>query len=232
MTSNIIRTLVDLDDSAPHTLSSEYRLTATAPLPGQNPFPAALLDALAGYNYLANEIEYSPPDTILVGDSLGGNLALVLTRYFVESKNTPTASLLVPPGHLILLSHLAGLTTTHDWPGSSTSSNTTDYLEFHGTGRSLYSKIALPGPFDLGFAFHNGYISLLRCFPQTVKHISEAFLATGTAERMYDATRTLERKMAAEMGEGQVTYFEGKDAAYDFLVFTWYPCRPAALEAI
>ena len=96
----------------------------------------------------------------------------------------------------------------------------------------MYSKIALLGPFDLGFAFHDGYVSLLRCFPQTVKLISEAFLATGTAERMYDATRTLERKMAAEMGEGQVAYFEGKDAVHDFLVFTWHPCRPAALEAI
>ncbi|KAG6378164.1 Alpha/Beta hydrolase protein [Boletus reticuloceps] len=89
MTSNITRALVELDDSAPHALSLEYRLSATVPLPDQNPFPAALLDALAGYNYLVDVMGYSPSNIVLVGDSAGGNLALALTRYLVENKNAP-----------------------------------------------------------------------------------------------------------------------------------------------
>lgn len=236
MTSNITRALIELDDSAPHALSLEYRLSSTTPLPDQNPFPAALLDALAGYNYLVSVVGYSPSNIILVGDSAGGNLALALTRYLVENKNTPKVSLPAPPGHLILLSPWADLTTSHDWPGSSTHSNTADYLEFHHSGRGLYSKLAFLGPFGLGFAFHNRYISPASLFPSDSEaHFGgfpRTFIATGTAERMYDATRTLERKMAAEMGEGQVTYCEGKDAVHDFLVFTWHPCRPAALKAI
>ena len=107
MTSNIIRTLVDLDDSAPHTLSSN-RLTATAPLPGQSPFPAALLDALAGYNYLVNEIGYSPSNTILVGDSVGENLALVLTRY-LSSGTTRTSYIALPLSRPNDYTRLAGV---------------------------------------------------------------------------------------------------------------------------
>ncbi|KAF8558041.1 alpha beta-hydrolase [Imleria badia] len=240
MTSNITRALVELNDSASHALSLEYRLSSTAPLPDQNPFPAALLDALAGYNYLVNIMGYSPSNIILVGDSAGGNLALALTRYFVENKNTPKISLPAPPGHLILLSPWADLTTSHDWPGSSSHSNTADYLEFHDSGRSLYSKHAFLGPFGLGLASHNRYISPASLFPSDTQPrfggFPRTFIVTGTAERFYDATRTLRKKMAAEMGEGvgegHVMYFEGKDAVHDFLVFTWHPCRPATLEAI
>ena len=240
MTSNITRALVELDDSAPHALSLEYRLSSTAPLPDQNPFPAALLDALAGYNYLVNVMGYSPSNIILVGDSAGGNLALALTRYLVENKNSSKVSLPAPPGHLILLSPWVDLSTSHDWPGSSTISNTADYLGFHDSGRSLYSKHAFLGPFGLGFAFHNPYISPTSLFPSdTQAHFvgfPRTFLAIGTAERFYDAARTLGKKMAAEMGEGigegQTTCFEGKDAVHDFLVFKWHPCRPATLEAI
>lgn len=240
MTSNITRALVELDDSASHALSLEYRLSSTAPLPDQNPFPAALLDALAGYNYLVNTMGYSPSNIILVGDSAGGNLALALTRYLVENKNTPNMSLPAPPGHLLLLSPWADLTTSHDWPGSSSHTNTADYLEFHDSGRGLYSKHAFLGPFGLGFAIHNRYISPASLFASDAQaHFGgfpRTFIATGTAERFYDATRTLRKKMAAEMGEGigegQVMYFEGKDAVHDFLVFVWHPCRSAALKEI
>ncbi|KAF8135694.1 Alpha/Beta hydrolase protein [Boletus edulis] len=240
MTSNITRALVELDDSAPHALSLEYRLSATVPLPDQNPFPAALLDALAGYNYLVDVMGYSPSNVVVVGDSAGGNLALALTRYLVENRNTSQVSLPAPPGHLILLSPWTDLSTSHDWLGSSTHSNTADYLGFHNSGRSLYSKYAFLGPFGLGFAFHNRYISPaclhLSDYQAHFGGFPRTFIATGTAERMYDATRTLGKKMTAEMGEGdgegQVMCFEGQDAVHDFLVFVWHPCRTAALLAI
>lgn len=240
MTSSITRNLVELDDSTTHALALEYRLSTAAPLRDENPFPAALLDALAGYNYLVNGMGYSPSNIIVVGDSAGGNLALALMRYLVEHKNSPNVSLPAPPGHLILLSPWVDLTTSHDWPGSSSTSNTADYLGSQNSGRSLYCKRAFLGPFGLGFAFSNPYISPASLFlPDAQAHFGgfpRTFLATGTAERLYDSARTLRKKMAADMGEGigkgQITYFEGKDAVHDFLVFTWHPCRPAALKAI
>ncbi|KAF8844668.1 alpha beta-hydrolase [Paxillus ammoniavirescens] len=240
MTSNIVRALIELDDSAPHALALEYRLSSTSPLPDRNPFPAALLDALAGYNYLVNVMGYSPSDIVLTGDSAGGNLALALARYLMENKGSNDASLPAPPGHLLLLSPWADLSTSHDWPGSSTVSNTADFLRDHDNGRSLYSKHAFLGPYGLGFASYHRYISPASLHPcDTQAHFKgfpRTFIAMGTAERLYDSGRTLRRKMAADMGEGngegQLTYFEGKDAVHDFLIFTWHPCRPAALEAI
>ena len=48
---------------------------------------AALIDALAGYNYLVNTVGFHPTRIILEGDSAGGNLALALTRYLLEHRN-------------------------------------------------------------------------------------------------------------------------------------------------
>ncbi|KIJ67928.1 hypothetical protein HYDPIDRAFT_83502 [Hydnomerulius pinastri MD-312] len=238
-TSNIIRALIELDDSAPHALALEYRLSATYPLPDRNPFPAALLDALAGYNYLVNVMGYSPSNIILTGDSAGGNLALALTRYLVENRNSTDASLPAPPGHLLLLSPWTDLSNSHDWPGSSMINNTADFLKYHDTGRSLYSKHALLGPFGLGFGHYHRYISPASLHPSAQARFNgfpRTFLAVGTAERFLDPVRTLKKRMTADMGEGdgegQLTYLEAPDAVHDFLVFSWHPCRPATLKAI
>ena len=58
-------------------LSFEYRL---AP---EHPYPAALEDALAAWDYLM-ELGYGARDVVLAGDSAGGNLALVLTQALKE----------------------------------------------------------------------------------------------------------------------------------------------------
>ena len=59
-------------------LSFEYRL---AP---EHPYPAALEDALAAWDYLM-ELGYGARDVVLAGDSAGGNLALVLTQALKEA---------------------------------------------------------------------------------------------------------------------------------------------------
>jgi len=119
-------------------LSVRYRL---AP---QNPFPAALLDALVSYLTLL----YPPPesfheaveskDVVFAGDSAGGNLCLVLLQVILELRrqdlkilwNGKQRDVPVPAG-LALSSPWADLTS------SSTSCGTnggTDYLPPMGSG--------------------------------------------------------------------------------------------------
>ncbi|KAI0157248.1 alpha/beta hydrolase fold-3 domain-containing protein [Xylariaceae sp. FL1272] len=58
--------------------SVQYRLSGHA---GLNPFPAALQDAVSSYLYLLNDLKISPDQTVMIGDSAGGNLILALLRY-------------------------------------------------------------------------------------------------------------------------------------------------------
>ena len=82
----------------------EYRLSSGEPPTTLNPFPAALLDAIAGYNYLVNVVGFAPIDIIICDDSAGGNLALALTRYLVENQTSSEVKLPAPPGGMLLLS--------------------------------------------------------------------------------------------------------------------------------
>lgn len=63
----------------------------------ESPYPAALEDALTVWNYLM-QLGYGAKDTILVGDSAGGNLALELALR-IKSKNRimPRALILMSP---------------------------------------------------------------------------------------------------------------------------------------
>ncbi|EEB96824.1 hypothetical protein MPER_03971 [Moniliophthora perniciosa FA553] len=88
--ASICRALLEETDlSVKSVFALEYRLSSTFPLEPSNPFPAALLDALAGYNYLVNVRGIPTSDIIIEGDSAGGNLALALTRYLVEHSGLP-----------------------------------------------------------------------------------------------------------------------------------------------
>lgn len=77
-------------------LSFDYRL---AP---EHPYPAALEDAVAVWNYLML-LGYGARDIILAGDSAGGNLVLALTFHLKEEKR------LLPRG-LVLMSPWTDLT--------------------------------------------------------------------------------------------------------------------------
>lgn len=72
-------------------LSFDYRL---AP---ENPYPAAIQDAMRVWNYLML-LGYGARDVILAGDSAGGNLALVLTlRLKEEGRLLPRGLVLMSP---------------------------------------------------------------------------------------------------------------------------------------
>ncbi|KAI6047956.1 Alpha/Beta hydrolase protein [Pisolithus marmoratus] len=127
--AQLIWALIELNPHTPRALAVEYRLSSTHPLPDRHPFPTALLDAVAGYNYLVNVVGYSPRDIIAVGDSAGGNLVLALVRYLTENGSTTEVSLPGPPGGLLLLSPWTDLSDSHDTPGSSSLTNTMDFLD-------------------------------------------------------------------------------------------------------
>jgi len=215
--------------------SIEYRLASTAPYPSANPFPAALIDAIAGYNYLVNTVGFDPADIIVVGDSAGGNLTLALTRYLVEySKLT---KLPATPGSIILLSPWVDVGTSHSGPNSSSSNFDMDYLGELETDRLLWSKQAFLGPHGM-VAATNRYISPASLeLTAHFKGFPKTFIVNGGAERIYDSIVTLKKRMVADMGdgdeEGQVTYYEAPDAVHDYVVFPWHePERTDTLQAI
>lgn len=236
VTAHIARGILQHCKSIQRAFSIEYRLSSTAPYSTANPFPAALIDALAGYHYLINGVGFDPSDIIVEGDSAGGNLALALARYLVEySDRTELPS---PPSSLILSSPWVDVSSSHDGSSSSLSTFNMDYLGDLNTGRGLYSRQAFVGPHGMGAASYNRYISPaslsisthFRGFPRT-------FLIAGGAEQLYDSIVTLKNRMVADMGEGhgegQVAYYEAPDAVHDYLAILWHePERTDTLKAI
>jgi len=57
-----------------------YRKTLSA----STAHPAPLLDALAGYIYLIHTLKFRPENITITGESAGGHLILLLTRYLVH----------------------------------------------------------------------------------------------------------------------------------------------------
>jgi acetyl esterase/lipase len=216
LTADIARALLDRVDSVHRTFTIEYRLSSTKPFTVANPFPAALIDALTGYNYLVNKLQISPSDIIVEGDSAGGNLALALTRYLVEY---PSADLPLP-GALLLFSPWCDLGTSHSYPGSSYyTCRESDYISIPDNGFH-YSPIAFTGPFGLGAAEINPYISPASTHISAISfaNFPKTFISAGAAELLLDSIRTLHKRMAKDMGDANVTYLEAADSVHDFII--------------
>ncbi|KAL1742139.1 Alpha/Beta hydrolase protein [Schizophyllum fasciatum] len=217
-------------------LAVEYRLSSTAPYAERNPFPAALLDALAGYNYLVNVVGFAPEDIIVEGDSAGGNLAHALTRYLVEhggQGGVPRA-----PGRLILLSPWADVGSAgRARPGSSWQTygeGATDFL-YPGAGADWCSK-ALAGGLGPLMLDLNRYVSPASQHPAlgkvSFRGFPPTFLAVGGCECLLDEVRVLRDRMVADMGEGAVVYHDEPDAVHDFVCAKWEPAATDTYRAI
>ncbi|EED81345.1 hypothetical protein POSPLDRAFT_88000 [Postia placenta Mad-698-R] len=173
-------------------LAVEYRLTD--PASNANPFPAALIDCIAGYHYLIDIVDFAPENIILLGDSAGGNLALALARYIIDNITELSTRMKLPPTppsySMVLLSPWCDLGTSHETPGSSA-------LNFwYDSMPDLHCHASFKG------------------FPRT-------FVAVGTAERFMDMSHTLAQKMKRDLGDAKVVYREAQDAvhAYMYLPF-------------
>ncbi|KAA1480091.1 alpha beta-hydrolase [Dentipellis sp. KUC8613] len=242
-------------------LAPEYRLSRAAPFAPANAFPAALLDALAGYRHLVHDLGFSPADIVVAGDSAGGNLALALVRYLVENYKNESVDgkengngrvqvdgeqaneqVPAPPGALILLSPWADLSASHHHPGASSFTNArADYLGVAGGPAVRYSVTAFVGPLGLDGARTNRFVSPA-CADPAIGQVSFAgwprtFVVAGEAELLRDQIRALVQRMEGDMGrgsgDGQVEYWEEEGAVHDYLVFLFHePERTRTLEGI
>lgn len=200
-------------------LNGGYRLSSSAPFPPRNPFPAALLDAIACYHYLLHDLGFRAEDIIIGGDSAGGFLATALVRYLALSR----LPALPVAGGLLLLSTVAEWCPTRDvGPGSSMQRNENADVcrPVHEDGyplRSLAGTIAIdevlsnawfsPGSLKLPKDVADG---AFRGFPKTFIHIGEA-------EVHLDAVRTLHERLVNAIGGENVRYMEQLDATHDVL---------------
>ncbi|KAI0071718.1 alpha/beta-hydrolase [Panus rudis PR-1116 ss-1] len=227
ITSNIARGLLKHVPSIQRAFSVEYRLTTGPPEEIANPFPAALLDAIAGYNYLVNEVGFSPRDIILEGDSAGANLALALVRYLVENNNTsPDIHLPDAPGNLILCAPWGDIGDSTITPGSSAYKNAdSDYINMLSERYKQLRK-DFAGPLGIEATNTNRYISPASVYPGmenvSFKGFPRTFITAGGAEVLVDTIRNLRDKMVQDLGEAQIEYFEAPDGIHDYLVMTWH----------
>lgn len=88
-------------------------------------FPAPLLDALAGWEYLTNNLGFEASNITISGESAGGNLSLLLTRYLADL-DTPL------PGALALSSPWCDMGPDSHKRNSMTANYFSDYLPWFG----------------------------------------------------------------------------------------------------
>ena len=220
----VITELLDKTKSIDRLFSLEYRLSSSAPFPVANPFPAALIDAVTGYNYLITELGFEPSDIIIVADSAGAHLALCLFRYLIET------SVFSVPGAFIGLSPLCDLSSSHLAVHDSSLLFKTDLVGRLDQGLLAWAWESFAGPLhdDPNHGpTKNPYLSPASISPDIEATISfegfpETFLVSGGAERVRDVVRTLKERMARDLGEDKVTAYEAPDGIHDFLVFTWH----------
>ncbi|EGO01322.1 hypothetical protein SERLA73DRAFT_179485 [Serpula lacrymans var. lacrymans S7.3] len=229
------RDLLNKCSSFRRAFSVEYRLSVGPPYPARNPFPAALLDAIAGYAYLVNECKYNPSDIVIAGESAGANLALALTRYLLECQGDSKDNVFEPPAGLILLSAWVDLSTSHVKPGLSPFLNAeSDYVS-QLTPLDCYSKIAFLGPHGREGAETNEYISPASLhIDSTFYRFPRTILIAGGSEMFLDQIKTLKSRMVRDMGEGngagQVTYLEMPDSIHSFI--SWPKYEPQCTDAL
>ncbi|KAI0629129.1 alpha/beta-hydrolase [Trametes polyzona] len=206
----------------------EYRLAWSDPLPTQGAFPAALIDALAGYQYLVRDLGFKPSNIIVMGESAGANLALQLTRYLSQNAlpalgvgNAPGAAR--PRGQL-LLSPVSDWGGTQEGPGTSFMKNWDNDM-VHDFFKGFPAK-SLVGRLPASAAYENAWLSpgslrlphpdgLFRGLPPTS-------IVIGGGEMMLDPVRTLRDRIVADNGEGIITYLEIPHAAHVPMTHAWH----------
>jgi acetyl esterase/lipase len=200
-----------------------YRLSSSSPYPQLNPFPAALIDALAAYHHLIHVKGFDPKNIIVGGDSAGGNLALAVVRYIVREK----IGALAVPGALLLLSPTAEWEVTHTGPKASMTTNASSdfcniFLLSGYTARSLLGS-SLPSTFIATSPYISpSSLSLpSSALPGLFAGFPRTYISAGGAEVCLDMYRTLRERMERDIGSGLV-YDEEPEGTHDFLTMDWH----------
>ena len=236
MTAAIPKGLLKHSTSLSRVLSVDYRLSSGPPAFGPvNPFPCAVIDAIAAYKYLVCTMGFLPQNITVAGDSAGGNIALAVTRYVVENRFPH----LPPPGGLIPASPVTDLSFSRAEINSSHYLNaasdifdlspcphlrSVDFsgyigeMDFENTKRNRYlspaSKFAVPPNVDGDNGVFSG-------FPRS-------YIIGGGAEQMFDDIVVLAEKMKEDGVD--VTFDFPPDAVHAYFLFYWH--EPERTESL
>jgi len=211
-------------------LALEYRLSTTDPYPVSNPFPAALFDAIAGYNYLINDLGFKPENVIIMGCSAGGHLGICLIRYILDNPG-----ILPLPSALVALHPWADLSGSFEgqYDSSAYTNHATDHADSMFYGAPEYAMNAFVGPHD---PKTNIYISPASRHLEgkvSFKGFPRTFMNAGGRERLRDPTRVLRDRFIKDLGEGNVTYVEPPEVAHMYTALTFMePERGLTLRQI
>ena len=211
-------------------LALEYRLSGTDPYPVVNPFPAALLDAIAAYNYLLNDIGFKPEKVVIMGCSAGGNLSIALTRYILDNPGV----LPLPPA-LVPLHPWGDISNSFEgqYDSSAYTNHATDHAESMFHGPIGFAVKAFVGPHD---AKTNVYIAPASRYLEgkvSFKGFPRTFMTAGGKERLRDPTRLLRDRFIKDLGEENVTYVEPPEVVHMFTAFPFMePERSDTLRQI
>ena len=220
--------------SLSRVLSVDYRLTSGPYLEPENPFPTALIDGIAAYKYLVCQVGFLPQNITISGDSAGGNLALTLTRYIIESRLLHFQ----PPGGLITISPLADIAFTRlDTVGSSHILNSES--DIFSPPHNLAARIigAYIGEIDPEEKKYNRYLSPASKFVIPANSGNDAklfpgfprsYIVGGGAEAIFDDIVALAERMKDD-GVDVTTDFP-PDAVHGYPMFGWH--EPERTESL
>ncbi|KAF9790472.1 alpha/beta-hydrolase [Thelephora terrestris] len=228
-TAALPKGLLKYSRSLSRVLSVDYRLSSGPPFEYANPFPCAVIDGISAYKYLVREMGFLPQNITIGGDSAGGNIALAVTRYIVESRLPH----LPPPGRLIPASPAADLSFSRAGPNTSHYLNAaSDMFDLTPTAESISPdkphRRAYLGGMNPEESRYNRYISPASRFaiPPDVDGDTKLFsgfprsyVIGGGAEHMFDDIVALAEKMK-EDGVDVTTDFP-PDALHCYFVFSW-----------
>ncbi|KAM0791660.1 hypothetical protein ACM66B_006096 [Microbotryomycetes sp. NB124-2] len=189
-------------------LSVEYRLSSAANL------SSILCDALAGYLHLVDRCGFSPERIVLVGDSAGGHLALMLTRYLRDT------GLRQMPRALILASPWCDLSMSWYFDGKWAKVNSR--IDFLSDGLvTPRDQVVRRMPRS---SLQGSYISPVTAAKSRI-NVDEklfatfppAFVILGGRERFRDEIQDFVRVYGSSAGEGSVRLYTEPEGAHDFL---------------
>jgi acetyl esterase/lipase len=198
----------------------------------ENPFPSAVIDGIAAYKYLVCEMKFSPQNITVGGDSAGGNIALALVRYIIESRllNLP------PPGGLIAASPKTDFSFSRAGTNSSHCLNAgSDIFDIPPNVHPSFFTNSPPGAYigemDPEEMKHNRYLSPSSKFVIPLKsdvgedtklfsRFPRSYIIGGGAEHMFDDIVALAERMKDD-GVDVATDFP-PDAVHAHFTFTWH----------
>ncbi|OCH88431.1 alpha/beta-hydrolase [Obba rivulosa] len=210
----------------------EYRKSSASPFAPANPFPAALLDVIAGYRYLVEDVGFAPKNIIVGGDSAGGGLAFDLALYLAANSFPSLAS---PAGLLLLSPSLDWAVTQRGRDSAMVRNDASDFVQ--GFFDSGYTRRALLGALPEETAATSVWLGpgSLRAQkpPGAWAQLPPACIVAGGAEISIDPMRTLRDRMQEDVGKEHVEYIELEDAAHDPFTLEWLePERTEGLRQV